>query len=187
VIECLKKVYRTDAQAAEQHLSPAERLRRHQQESRPVMDELHGWLQQQFAEKLVEPNSSLGKAISYMLKRWDKLTLFLRVAGAPLDNNLCEQALKMAIRHRKNSLFYKTMRGAEVGDLYMSLIHTCYLCDGDPIHYLTALQCNTAQVVAAPEGWMPWNYHEQLAAAEPGSSRGPPQESAARVTYNPAR
>jgi hypothetical protein len=133
VIKCLKKVYRTDGRAAEQHLSPTERLQRHQEESGPVMDELHSWLQKQLKEKLVEANSWLGKAISYMLKRWDELTLFLRVPGAPLDNNLCEQALKMAIRHRKNSLFYKTMRGAEVGDLYMSLFHTCYLCGADPI------------------------------------------------------
>jgi hypothetical protein len=187
VIECLKKVYRTDGQAAEQQLSPAERLRLHQQDSGPVMDEFHRWLQQQFDEKLVEPNSSLGKAITYMLKRWDKLTLFLRVPGAPLDNNICERALKMAIRHRKNSLFYKTMRGAKVGDLYMSLIHTCYFSAADPIHYLTELQRCGARVVAAPGDWMPWNYREQLATAEADSSRGPPQEFAALPTCHPGR
>ena len=60
-----------------------------------------------------------------MLNHWARLTLFLRVAGAPLDNNVCERALKMAILHRKNSLFYKTLNGAQVGDLFMSLIHTC--------------------------------------------------------------
>ncbi len=75
----------------------------------------------------MEPNSGLGKAISYMLRQWPALTLFLREPGAPLDNNLCERALKKAILHRKNSLFYKTLNGAEVGDLYMSLIHTCEL------------------------------------------------------------
>jgi transposase len=187
VVDCLKKVYRTDAQAAEQHLSPAERLRLHQQESKPVMDELHRWLQQQFDEKRVEPNSSLGNAINYLLKRWDKLTLFLRVPGAPLDNNLCEQALKMAIRHRKNSLFYKTMRGAEVGDLYMSIIHTCYLCGADPLDYLTALQRCTARVVAAVGAWMPWNYRDQIAAAEAASGRDPPREPGARTTSHPAR
>jgi hypothetical protein len=185
VIECLKKVYRTDAQAAEQGLSPAERLRLHQRGSGPVMDELHRWLQQQFDQKRVEPNSSLGKAICYMLKHWDKLTLFLRVPGAPLDNNICEQALKMAIRHRKNSLFYKTMRGAQVGDLYMSLIHTCYFSGADPIHYLTALQRCGARVAAAPGDWMPWNYREQLAEEEANSGRGPPDEFAAPATCNP--
>lgn len=187
VIECLKKVYGTDGQAAEQRLSPSERLRLHQQESKPVMDALHQWLQQQFDEKRVEPNSSLGKAISYMLKRWDQLTLFLRVPGAPLDNNICERALKMAIRHRKNSLFYKTLRGAEVGDTYMSLIHTCYLCGADPFDYLTALQRFGAQVVAAAGDWMPWNYRKQFATVQSASSRDPPQASAARATCSPGR
>lgn len=97
---------------------------------------------------------------------WEKLTLFLRVAGAPLDNNLCEQALKMAIRHRKNSLFYKTTRGAEVGDVYMSLIHTCYFSEADPFDYLTQLQRNHERVRAAPGDWMPWNYRKQLDAAD---------------------
>jgi hypothetical protein len=88
------------------------------------MDDLKAWLQRQFDEKLVEPNSALGDAISYLLKRWDALTLFLRKVGAPLDNNLCERALKKAILHRKNAMFYKTRRGARVGDIYMTLIHT---------------------------------------------------------------
>lgn len=187
VIECLKKVYWTDGQAAKQHLSPSERLRLHQQESGPVMDALHEWLQQQFDEKRIEPNSSLGKAISYMLKRWDKLTLFLRVPGAPLDNNICERALKMAIRHRKNSLFYKTLRGAEVGDTYMSLIHTCYLCGADPFDYLTALQRFGTQVVVAAGDWMPWNYRKQFTTVQSASSRDPPQASAARATCSPGR
>ena len=145
VLECLKKVYVTDAEAREQQLSPDERLRRHQEHSRPVMEELRRWLKQQFDDKKVEPNSSLGDAIRYMLKHWEKLTLFLRVAGAPLDNNVCERALKMTIRHRNNSLFYKTMLGALVGDLYMSLIHTCYFSDADPFDYLTELQVSFRQ------------------------------------------
>ena len=166
VLECLKKVYQTDAEAKQQHLSPDERLRLHQAQSGPVMNELHRWLTARFAEKLIEPNSSLGGAISYMLKHWQKLTLFLRVPGVPLDNNICERILKMAIRHRKNSLFYKTMRGAAVGDLYMSLIHTCYLSGVSPVDYLTELQRNYQQVRDGPADWMPWNYRRQLDAAE---------------------
>ena len=86
---------------------------------------MHGWLRRQLDDKLVERNSALGDAINYLLKRWEPLTLFLRKAGAPLDNNLCERALKNAILHRKNSMFYKTRNGARVGDMYMSLIYTC--------------------------------------------------------------
>jgi hypothetical protein len=169
VLECLEKVYKTDAQAKREELSPDERLRLHQENSGPVMDELHRWLKMQLDEKKVEPNSSLGGAIAYMLRHWEKLTLFLRVPGAPLDNNICEQAMKMAIRHRKNSLFYKTMRGAAVGDLYMSLIHTCYFSGADPFDYLTQLQRNHERVAAAPADWMPWNYRQQLVTAEPAS------------------
>ena len=84
------------------------------------MEKLHGWLEAQFAEHRTEPNSGLGKAISYLLRHWRPLTLFLRQVGAPLDNNVVERALKRAILHRKNSLFYRTLNGADVGDLFMS-------------------------------------------------------------------
>jgi len=104
------------------------------------MEGLWAWCNRQFEERLVEPNSGLGEAIAYLLKHWDKLTLFLRKAGAPLDNNICERALKRAILHRKNALFYKTCNGAHVGDIFMSLIHTCQFCGADPFDYLTELQ-----------------------------------------------
>ena len=119
----------------------------------------------------MEPNSGLGKAIHYMLRHWEPLTLFLREPGAPLDNNLCERALKKAILHRKNSLFYKMLNGAEVGDLYMSLIHTCELCGANPFDYLTELQRHAGELARSPAEWMPWNYHAALgrsrASADP--------------------
>lgn len=163
VLRCLRIVYRVEGRAKRKELSADERLRRHQARSGPVMQQLHGWLQRQFDERHVEPNSALGESIAYMLKHWEKLTLFLRVPAAPLDNNICERALKLAIRHRKNSLFYKTRRGAQVGDLYMSLIHTCYHAHADPFDYLTQLQRHHQQVSASPGQWLPWNYQQQLA------------------------
>ena len=101
MLEMLGEVYRYDAEAREGGLTAEERLRFHQEHSGPVMEKLHGWLEAQFAERKVEPNSSLGKAITYLLRHWKGLTLFLRQAGAPLDNNLCERALKRAVLHRK--------------------------------------------------------------------------------------
>jgi transposase len=115
-------------------------------------------------ERLVEPNSALGGVISYMLKHWQELTLFLRVPGAPLDNNICEQALKRAILHRKNAMFYKTCHGARVGDLYMSLIHTCALCGANPFDYLTELERHADELAANQQDWMPWNYRKTLAS-----------------------
>jgi transposase len=93
----------------------------------------------------------------------EPLTLFLREAGAPVDNNLVERALKKAILHRKNSLFYKTINGAEVGDLFMSLIHTCELNGANPFDYLTQLQRHAAELKRQPSEWMPWNYRDTLA------------------------
>ncbi len=101
-------------------------------------------------------------AILYMRKHWNELTLFLRQPAAPLDNNVCERALKKAILHRKNAYFYKTENGAHVGDLFMSLIHTCELNGVNAFEYLTALHKHASQLSAHPADWMPWNYQETL-------------------------
>lgn len=162
LLETLAIVYRNDAEARERGLSALERLRWHQEKSGPVMEELQAWLTRQFEEKLAEPHSALGGAIRYMQRHWDKLTLFLRQAGAPLDNNVCERALKKAILHRKNSLFYKTRKGAKVGDWFMSLIYTCQLNGVNPFDYLTQLQRHADRVAATPQDWLPWNYRAQL-------------------------
>ena len=163
VLEELREVYRNDAIAREREMSPAERLRFHQAESGPVMDELEKWLKKQIDEHQVEPNSGLGEAIGYMRKHWEELTLFLHEEGAPLDNNICERVLKKAILHRKNALFYKTENGARVGDLFMSLIHTAELCSVDPFAYLTDLQLHHREMSQTPAEWMPWNWRETLA------------------------
>ena len=165
VLERLKVVYENDATARERGMTPEERLLFHQAHSKPSTDTLEQWCRKQFEDRLVEPNSSLGQAISYLQNHWEKLTLFLREPGAPLDNNICERALKKAILHRKNAYFYKTAHGAHVGDLFMSLIHTCELCDENPFEYLTELQKHAPELAAAPKNWMPWNYRQTLAQA----------------------
>lgn len=163
VLQTLAQVYKNDALCKEQQLSPEQRLRLHQTHSAPLMATLESWLAAQLAKRNVEPNSGLGEAIQYMRKHWSELTLFLRKAGAPLDNNVCEQVLKRAILHRKNALFYKTDKGARVGDAFMSLIHTCGLLDANPFDYLTALQTHAAALSRNPDQWMPWNYRDTLA------------------------
>jgi len=163
VLEALGMVYGNDALAREQDLNAEARLQFHQQYSGPLMEQLHGWLEEQLTESKTEPNSGLGKAISYLLNHWQPLTLFLREKGAPLDNNLCERALKKAIMNRKNAMFYKTSNGAMVGDLFMSLIHTCELNGVNSFRYLTELQRHSSDVKRTPADWMPWNYGETLA------------------------
>ena len=158
----LGKVYGNDAKARARGLSAAARLAFHQEHSGPLMEQLRKWGQEQLAQKKTEPNSGLGKAILYFERHWNALTLFLRVPGAPLDNNVCERALKKAVLHRKNALFYRTVHGAEVGDIFMSLIHTCELNGVNSFDYLVELQRHAAEVAASPAEWMPWNYRSKL-------------------------
>lgn len=164
VIELLREVYKIDAETRKENMSPEQRLTFHKEHSAALMSKLGKWMNEQIDEKKVEPNSTLGQAISYMLKRWDRLTLFLRKPGAPLDNNVVERALKRSILHRKNALFYKTVNGARVGDIFMSLIHTAELCGANPFDYLTELLKHADEVERNPQDWMPWNYREALAA-----------------------
>lgn len=162
LLEKLSCVYKLDEDCRKQKLSAQKRLEAHQRESGPVMDEIQRWMTEQLATKQVEPNSGIGEAFNYFLKRWDKFTLFLRVPGAPLDNNICERALKMAIKHRNGSLFYRSQRGAGVGDIFMSLIHTAELHGDNPFDYLTALQRHEKLVADKPAEWLPWNYRDTL-------------------------
>ena len=162
IIDIFAEVYKVETVAREKQLDDHARLELHQRDSAPLMDDLERWLHDLFAEKKVEPNSQLGEAIKYVTKRWDSLTLFLRKPGAPLDNNICERALKKAILNRKNSLFFKTRYGAQVGDLFLSLIHTAELCGANPFEYLNALQLNSDALRRDPAAWMPWNYRGAL-------------------------
>ena len=167
ILETLRAVYHHDADARAQGLSSEARLVFHQAHSGPLMDHLHTWLAAQIDDHQVEPNSGLGQAIAYLRNHWVPLTLFLRQADAPLDNNLCERALKKAILHRKNALFYKTTNGAHVGDLFMSVIHTCELEGANPFDYLTALHRHAEALADNPTAWMPWTYRDTLAQLNP--------------------
>jgi transposase len=163
VLETLGAVYGVDAEAREQGLSWEARLQLHQEKSGPLMEGLQQWMMEQLNDHKTEPNSGLGKAMKYLLRHWHKLTLFLRQAGAPLDNNICERALKMVVLLRKNALFYRTQHGADVGDLFTSLIHTCDLNKVNSFDYLVELQRHAAELKANPAEWMPWNYRDTLA------------------------
>jgi transposase len=164
------KVFANDATCRNKGLIGAARLAFHQRESGPVMQGLRTWIEGLLAEKRVEPNSGLGGALHYLLHRWEPLTLFLRVVGAPIDNNISERSLKNAIRQRRASLFYRTRNGALVGDVYTALIVTTMLHHGDPFHYLTVLFTHYNAVAAAPADWLPWNYKEALARLEQRSA-----------------
>jgi hypothetical protein len=158
VLEVIRQVFDHDEQARKDQLSPEARLTYHQAQSQPLMAELKGWLAKQIDEHLVEPNSSLGKAIGYMQAHWETLTRFLSVPGAPIDNNLAERLLKLFLRQRKNSLFYQNPHGAYIASVLTSLIATCLYAGVNAVDYLVALQEHRHEVFVNPAAWLPWAY-----------------------------
>jgi len=164
VLQVLSQVFDHDEQARLAQLSPQARLAYHQAQSQPLMEALKQWLDTQLDDHLVEPNSALGKALAYMQKHWETLTRFLSVPGAPLDNNLAERALKLFIRQRKNSLFYKSTHSAYIASVLTSLIATCLYAGINAVEYLVALQENRHEVFADPAAWLPWAYARSRAS-----------------------
>lgn len=158
VLGDIASIYQHDEDTRD--MDAEERLLHHQQHSSPVMKALREWIDEQFDQRLVEPNSRLGKAFSYVRKHWPGLTRFLEVPGVPLDNNTVERELKPSQRHRKNSLFFKNEAGAAVGDVLLSAIRTCVINRVDPVRYLTAIAHHAAEARAAPEAWLPWTYQQ---------------------------
>lgn len=162
VLNIIGQVYKHDAHCKQKNFTPEQRLFYHQENSASLMESLYLWLNNQLLYDLAEANSGLGQAVNYMLRHWIPLTTFLTVAGAPLDSSWAERTIKIAIRHRRNSLFYKTSKGAQVGDCLMSLIYTAQQNKVNPFDYLNALQRHGPQVTANPSQWLPWNYHHNL-------------------------
>jgi transposase len=160
VLDMLGEVYKIDAQT--KGMTPQERLAYHQQHSQPIMDKLHLYINNLITVGKKEPNSALGKAIGYMNNHWEHLTQFLKIAGCPLDNNFIERCLRKAVILRKNSLFFKTEHGAQIGDVLQSILGTCNVNHINPFEYLTALMKNKKDVRKHPELWLPWNYQLQL-------------------------
>lgn len=161
IMSMLSKVFEHDASTRD--MNALERLTYHQEHSQPIMDELEKYMTKLISEKQVEPNNDLAGAIRYMQRHWKKLTRFLTVIGAPIDNNIVERALKIAIRNRKSAMFYRTVYSAGIGGMITSIIYTCHLAGKNPHHYLVALQIHHTKVLSDPERWMPWNYQTTLA------------------------
>ena len=115
------------------------------------MDGLKRWLDQQMADRLVEPTSSFGKALAYMQDHGETLTRFMAIEGASLDNNVVERALKWFIRHA-NSLFFATEHSAYLASVLTSLIATCLYAGVNALESLVALQEHRATVFVQSSG-----------------------------------
>jgi hypothetical protein len=166
VLEAIGMVYSIEAETLE--MSASQRLEFHKLKSGPIMSELKVWIEERFEQRLVEPNSSLGKAFGYMLNHWEGLTRFLSVEACPLDNNLCERALKQAVLNRKNALFYKTEHGAAIGDILLSIIETCRMNGVAAFDYIVEVLRNEQKMRRDVGEWLPWAYKRRLDQMKPG-------------------
>jgi len=182
VLHSMGLVFEQDQTTKAQGLSDEQRQRYHAEHSGPLLAELKTWmLAQQHDTLTVEPNSALGQAMNYMLKRWDEFTLFLSVPGVPLDNNIVERILKRLIMQRKNSLFYANEYSAYVGCVLTSLIMTGVEAGINVFDYFNALQANRILVAREPESWLPWHYPKEQGRSppiRPPASNRPPSAPA---------
>lgn len=164
IMKWLSIPFKTDEESKQLGHDEEQRLLYHQKHSSPAMCDAKTYMEHLLSSKQVEPNESLGKAIKYMLRHWEKLTRFLSVPGAPIHNNDIERGLKIPIRGRNTWLFYKTEYGAMIGGVLTSIIYTCELSGINPFEYLVAIQVYKDQIVKEPKAWLPWNYEETLAS-----------------------
>lgn len=162
VLDAIRLLYRHEREIQSLGLDDAARQLYHQQQSQPLLEQMKQWLQDQQDQRLIEPNSPLGKAAQYVMTHWDGLMGFCRHPGAPLDNNRVERILKDAILVRKNAYFFKTSHGANVGSLLMSMIKTATQAGANPFSYLKALLEHRHDLRRDAGLWLPWNYQSPL-------------------------
>ena len=157
VLEAIRLLYKHEAEIQRLSLDDTARLHYHQQQSQPALEGMKQWLIDQQEQRLIEPNSPLGKAVQYLKTHWHGLMGFCRHAGAPLDNNAVERALKLPILLRKNAYFFKNSHGAAVGSLLMSMIKTAAQSGVNPFSYLQSLVERRHELRPNLERWLPWN------------------------------
>ena len=157
-----KQVFDNDDKAKELKLTPIDRMLYHRDHSLPLMEKLKAWCEEKLKSKLVEPNSPLWEPLTFVVNQWPRLIQFCQVPSVPLDTNLLEQALIIAVRYQAVSFNYHTGDGATVGDRAMSLIATARANDVEAVAYLTeCLRCHE-DLAKRPEYYLPWIYRERM-------------------------
>ncbi|GAB4283338.1 MAG: hypothetical protein Tsb0018_11120 [Opitutales bacterium] len=167
VIQHLMKLYgqifANEGHCKQEKLDKVSRQQYHHSHSLPLLNEIKSYAGELIhTEKRFEENSNFAKAYRYLCRHWEGLTAFCFVPGAPLDNNLMENTLRIVVLGRKNAYFYRTEAGAAIGDVLTSILATCKLNDINPFHYLKAVQRYKDKVKDNVAAWLPWNYHEQI-------------------------
>jgi len=163
----VEAVRRIDALFAIDHesngSSAEERRRVRQEQASSLVDDLHGWLQEQRGK--LSRSSAVAKPIDYMLKRWSRFTLFLDDGRVCLTNNAAERALRGFALGRKAWLFAGSERGAERAAAMATLIETAKLNDVDPQAWLADVLARIADMPHSRLAeLLPWSWRANHAA-----------------------
>lgn len=152
-----KALYKIEREAKNNHLTPEQRYRLRQEKSKPLVEKFKSWVDEIYSTVL--PQSTLGKAIQYMVKLWPGLTMFLTDGRLEIDNNGTEQQIKPFVIARKNFLFAASVDGANALCMHFSLIRSAKLHGLEPYHYYTQLLKSVphCQSVEDYEKLLPWN------------------------------
>ena len=168
VLEMLGEVYGHDAKAREAEMAPEQRLQFHTEHSDPVMTELHGWLEAQIAKRKAEPNSGAGQGDQIPAAALASVDAVSPRGGSAARLQQCRKGIEKGRSASEERVVLPHAKRGRVGDLFMSLIHTCQLCGANSFEYLTELQRHARELAASPAEWMPWNYRQTLDRAGVG-------------------
>ncbi|ABK44484.1 transposase IS66 [Magnetococcus marinus MC-1] len=163
-LSLIRKLYAVEKDLREEEATPERRYKVRQERSRPIIDELKTWLEDNRAGVL--PKSKLGEAMGYLTNQWSSLIRYLDDGRLEIDNNRAENAIRPFVIGRKNWLFSNSVRGAKASANLYSLIETAKANGWEPFVYLTKVfeGLATAQTVDEFDLLLPWNLKS---AAEP--------------------
>jgi len=159
VLKYFALLYQIEANLKERHASLEETQKEREEKSVPILNKIEQWLKQKSLE--TTPKSSLGEAISYALKRWDKLCAYVTNGMYHIDNNPVERSIRPIALGRKNWLFIKNDESGEDLAVISTLIHTCELLGINPKDWLSKTFSKIAgQNNYNPEPLLPYHYEE---------------------------
>ncbi|MBF8788730.1 IS66 family transposase, partial [Pseudomonas asiatica] len=149
----------------ERDLKDASDEQRHQgrqQDSLPILAQLHGWLEK--TQPQVTAQNALGKAVGYLASNWNKLKRYVEAGHLPIDNNPAERAIRPFVIGRKAWLFSDTPKGAVASAQIYSLVETAKANSQEPYAWLRHVleRLPHAQSVADYEALLPWNCSREL-------------------------
>lgn len=160
-VNMIGKLYRIEKEVKDK--SPEQIYKIRQQRSKPLLDELKTWLDNN--KNKVPKDSLTGKAFTYLDNQWERLIRYCDDGSIPISNIAVENAIRPFVIGRKNWLFADTPKGAQASAVFYSLIETAKINNLDPNDYLMLLfkQLPYADTLEAVEALFPWNVKEQVA------------------------